>query len=47
MLRIIIIYHDFLPPSRKGSHSKSDYAHTIIKHTPLSPYTWHLHLNFQ
>ena len=32
----IIIYYDFLPPSRKGSHVKSDYEHTIIRHTPLS-----------
>ena len=44
---IIIIYHDFLPPSRRCSHVKSDYAHTIIKHTPLSPYTRHLGHDFQ
>ena len=44
---IIIIYHDFLPPPRRGSHVKSDNTHTIIQHTPLSPYTWHLRLDFQ
>ena len=38
----IIIYHDFFPPSRRGSHVKSDFAHTIIKHSPLSKYTRHL-----
>ena len=27
---IIIIYHDFLPPPRRGSHVKSDSTHTII-----------------
>ena len=35
----IIIYHDFLHPPRRGSHVKLDNAHTIIKHTLLSPYT--------
>ena len=35
-------YHDFLPPLSRGSHVKSDYTHTIIHHTPLSPYTKHL-----
>ena len=25
-----LIYHDFLPTSRRGSHVKSDCAHTII-----------------
>ena len=38
----MIIYHDILPPSRWGSHVKSDHAHTIIQHTPLSPYTRHI-----
>ena len=32
MLKIIyqtiIIYHDVLPPPRKGSHAKLDYTHT-------------------
>ena len=28
---IIIIYHDFLPPPRRGSHVKSDNTHTVIK----------------
>ena len=46
-MKFIIIYHDFLPPSRKGSHVKSDYAHTIIKHTPRSPNTTHPPLDFQ
>ena len=36
---IIIIYHDFLPPPIRGIHGKSDNTHTIIQHTPLSPYT--------
>ena len=43
----IIIYHDFLPLSRKGSHIKSDYAHTIIQQAPFSPYNRHLRLYFQ
>ena len=38
---VTIIYHDFLPPSKMGSHVKSDSAHTIIQNTPLSPYTKH------
>ena len=42
---IIIICHDFLPPSRMGSHVKSDYSRTIIKHSPLCPYTRHLRLD--
>ena len=33
---IIITYHDFLPPSRRGIPVKSDYVHTIIKHTLLN-----------
>ena len=32
---IIIISHDFLPPSRRGSHGQSDNITPIIKHTPL------------
>ena len=43
----IIIYHDFLPPQRRGSHVKSDNTHTIIKHTTLSSYTSHISLDFQ
>ena len=30
---IIIIYHDFLPPPRRGSHGNSDNTRTIIKDT--------------
>ena len=33
----VIIYHDFLPPPRRGSHVKSD-THNH-QDTPLSPYT--------
>ena len=36
---IIIIYLDCLPPPRRGSRVKSDNTHTIIKYTPISPYT--------
>ena len=43
---ILIIYHDFLLPSRRGSHVKSDYEFTIIESTLLSPYTWCLCLYF-
>ena len=39
------IYHDFLPPPWRGNHVKSDNTHTIIQHTPLSSYTWHLRLD--
>ena len=42
-----IIYPDFLPPPRRGSHVKSDNTRSIIQHTPLSPYTWHLSHDFQ
>ena len=35
----IIIYHDFLPPPRRGSHVKSDNTHTQSSDTPLSTYT--------
>ena len=35
---VIIIYHDFLPTPRRGSHVKSDKTHTH-QDTPLSPYT--------
>ena len=41
----IIIYHDFLHPSKRGSHAKSDYALTIVQHLPLRPYTSYLHLD--
>ena len=34
---IIIIYHEFLHPPRRGSHVKSDNTHHH-QHTPLSPY---------
>ena len=30
------IYHDFLPPPRRGSHAKSDNTHTIINIHPLA-----------
>ena len=33
---IIIIYHDFLPTPRRGSHVKSDKTHTVIKIHPLA-----------
>ena len=36
---LIIICHDLLPPSRRGSHVKSDFSCTIFQHSPLSPYT--------
>ena len=39
MNRTSIKYNDFLPPSRRGIHVKSDNTLTIIQHTPLSPYT--------
>ena len=42
VLIIIIIYHDFLPPPRMGSHVQSDNTHTHThshQDTPLSPYT--------
>ena len=32
----IIIYHDFLPPPRRGSHVKSDNTDTIINIHPLA-----------
>ena len=41
-----IIFHYFLTVSRRGSHVKSDYVHTIIQPTPLSPYTRHRALIF-
>ena len=45
--KLIIIYDYFLPPWRRGSHVKSDYANTITQHTPLSPHTMHLRRDFQ
>ena len=36
---IIIIYVWTFSLLRRGSHVKADYPCTIIKHTPLSPYT--------
>ena len=39
---ILIIYHDFLPTPRRGSHVKSDiththtHTHTVIKIHPLA-----------
>ena len=33
---IIIIYHDFLPTPRRGSHVKSGKTHTVIKIHPLA-----------
>ena len=41
-----IICHDFFS-NKNGSYVKSDNAHTMIQHTPLSPYIRHLHLDFQ
>ena len=35
-LLLLIIYHDFLPPARRGSHVKSDNTHTIINIHPLA-----------
>ena len=32
----IIIYHDLLPPPRRGSHVKAENTHAVIQHTPLS-----------
>ena len=34
--KIIIIYQDFLPKTRRGSHVKSDKTHTVIKIHPLA-----------
>ena len=36
ILLLIIIYHDFLPPPKRGSHVKSDNTHTIITIHPLA-----------
>ena len=36
ILLIILIYHDFLLPLRKGSHVNSDNTHTIIHIHPLA-----------
>ena len=33
---LIIIYHGFLPPPRRGSRVKSDGTHTIINTYPLA-----------
>ena len=44
---LIIIYHDFLLTPRRGRQVKSDYSHTIIKHTSLSSYIMHMCHNFQ
>ena len=33
---IIIIYHDFLPTPRRGSHVESGATHTVIKIHPLA-----------
>ena len=44
---MIIIYCEFLPPLRRGSHVKSDGTHTMVQHTPLSPYVSHMLLDFQ
>ena len=43
----VLIYYYFLPPSIRGGHGKSDYAHIIIHQTALSLYARHLHLDFQ
>ena len=42
---MLIIHHDLPCPSSRGSHVKTDYAHTIIQHTPSSQYTGHLRLD--
>ena len=36
LLVVIIIYHDFLPTPRRGSHVKSVKTHTGIKIHPLA-----------
>ena len=36
---IIILYHNFLPPTRRGSHFKSDNTHTMVQHNTFNPYT--------
>ena len=37
---LIIIYHDFVPTPRRGSHVKSGKTHTHShQDTPLGPYT--------
>ena len=41
MIWLVIIYHDFLPPPRRGNHVKSDNTHNH-QHTSLSSYTRHL-----
>ena len=41
-----IIYHDFLPPPRRGSHVNSVNTHNH-QYTPLCPHTWRLRLDFQ
>ena len=33
---VLVIYHDFLPTARRGSHVKSDKTHTVIKIHPLA-----------
>ena len=33
---VIIIYHDFLPPPRRGIYVKSDNTHTIVNIHPLA-----------
>ena len=35
-IKLLIIYHDFLPTPRRGSHVKSDKTHTVIKIHPLA-----------
>ena len=42
ILLLLIILYDILTPSRRGSHVWSGYAHTIIQHTNLRPYTYTL-----
>ena len=34
--KMIIIYHNYLPTPRRGSHVKSDKTHTVIKIHPLA-----------
>ena len=46
VLIIIIICHDFIPPSKRDSNIKSDYAGTIVIIYPLAytPATWKLYI---
>ena len=43
---IIIIYHDFLPSPRRGSHVKSEKTYTVIKTHPLAHILGTRHIYF-